>query len=112
MTCFTDRVSIHQIHEANGVLHGSEKVDQHDFAIFDLLDADLTQVTLTEVEEPAATDSVLSDSLPSIRLALVARETHSLALCRHYRKTLHEFDSPWECRIFTSMPEALTWAEA
>lgn len=53
-------ITIDEIHEANGLIHGHEEFDSHKYQIINLLDADFSTINQSESIEPAATDLVMS----------------------------------------------------
>ncbi len=105
-------LNIQDIHEANGVLHGHARFDEHSYQIWNLLNADMSQITKKEMNEPVATDHIAEKSVPRMKVALVVQDDYAVTLCEFYRKQIGEFDSKWECRVFDSMDDALEWAES
>ena len=110
--CFDGSISIQDINGANAALYGSAEFDQHSYTIWDFLDADLSQISMEEVDEPAATDWASGISIPRMRVALVVLENHAVNLCLHYKKMIHELESGWECQLFDSMDDARRWVDS
>ena len=105
-------MNIQDINDANGKLYGSAEFDWHTYQIWDFLDADLSQITEKDVDEPAATDWASGLSVPMIKVALVVRDDHAVKLCEHYKKKIRELGSEWECQLFDSMDDAHEWVDS
>ncbi len=105
-------LSIQEINEANGLLHGHARFDEHTYQIWNYENADLSQITEDEMVEPAATDWAATISVPKMKVALVVRDDHAVKLCEHYIERSKEYTSKWECQLFDSMDDALEWVES
>lgn len=105
-------LNIQEINEANGVLHGHESFDKHRYQIWNLLNADMSQITEEEMNEPAATDLAAGLSVFKMKVALVVRDNYAVKLCENYRNVVRELGSNWECQIFNSMNDAQKWIES
>ena len=105
-------ISIKDINDLNATLYGSPEFDHHNYQIWDFLNADLSQISVEEVDEPAAMDSASEQSVPKMRVACVVLENHAVNLCLHYKKMIHELGSKWECQLFDSMEDARRWVES
>ncbi len=101
--------NMQDIHDANGVLHGHARFSGHTYQIWNLLKADMSQITEAEMIEPAATDLAAEMSVPKMKVALVVRGDYAVKLCESYRESIGEFDSMWKCQLFDSMDDALEW---
>ncbi len=102
-------LSIKDIHEVNGVLHGHARFDEHTYQIWNLVNADMSQITEDDMHEPAATDRVAEISVPKMKVALVVRDDYAVKLCEFYRKQIEEQGSKWKCCLFDSMDDAQEW---
>ena len=67
-------ISIDEINEANGQIHGHEEFDSHKYQIIDLLNADFSEILLTKAKQPGATDSAASKTKGNIKVALLVEE--------------------------------------
>ncbi len=105
----SDSFNMLDIHEANGILHGHARFDEHTYQIWNLLNADMSQITEDEMNEPAATDCAAEKSVPKMKVALVVRDAYAVKLCEFYKKTIAKFGSKWECQLFDSMNDAQDW---
>ena len=103
-------ITIDEIHEANGLLHGHEEFDSHKYQIINLLDADFSTISQSKSIEPAATDLVASKTKSNIKVALVVREAKAVNFCRLYISKSKQFDSPWSFKIFLDLESALEWS--
>ena len=103
-------ISIDEIHEANGLIHGHEDFDAHKYQIINLLDADFSTINQNKSVEPAATDLVASKTRPNIKVALVVREAKAVNFCKLYILESKQDDSPWDFEIFSELEGALQWA--
>ena len=105
-------VTIDEINEVNGAVHGHSQFDAHRFQVVNLLEADFSQISYERSEEPAATDFVASQALGRVRVALVARDGAAVRFCRLYIEESKEFGSPWEFEVFEDQEAAVEWATA
>jgi hypothetical protein len=103
---------IGELQEANGILHGHEGFDRHTYQIWDLLNADMSTISEEDMLEPSAMDDVASMSTPRMKIALVVNDDYAVKLCESYSKSIGEFNSKWECRLFDSMGDARQWARS
>ncbi len=101
--------TMQDLHKANGALHGHERFEKHTYQIWNLLNADLSQITEEEMIEPAATDHAAELSVPKMKVALIVRDAHAAKLCESYRENIAEFGTMWKCQLFDSMNEAQEW---
>ncbi len=101
--------TMQDIHDANGVLHGHPRFSEHTYQIWNLLKADMSQITENYMIEPAATDLAAEMSTPKMKIALTVRDDYAVKLCESYRKSIGELGSMWECQCFDSMNDALEW---
>ena len=90
------QITIEEIHEANGLIHGHEEFDSHKYQIINLLDADFTTISKNKSNEPAATDLAASKTRPNVNVALVARETNAINFCKRYISESKQRGSQWD----------------
>ena len=102
-------ITIDEIHEANGLIHGHEEFDSHKYQIVNLLDADFSTISQRKSKEPAATDLVASKTRSNIKVALVAREANAISFCKLYISESKQRSSPWDFQIFSDLEAALEW---
>ncbi len=105
-------LSIDEINEANGILHGDARLDNHKYSIWNFLEADLSQLTESDLLRPAATDGAASISIPRMKVAIVAVDSHAVKVLGHYVQYAIQVTTWWDFGIFNSMQEALHWAES
>jgi hypothetical protein len=103
-------ITIDEIHEANGLIHGHEEFDSHKYQIINLLDADFSTINQSESIEPAATDLVASKIQPNVKVALVVREANAINFCKLYISESKRHASPWDIKIFSDLEGALEWS--
>lgn len=103
-------ITIDEIHEANGLIHGHEEFDSHRYQIINLLDADFSTINQNESKEPAATDLVASRIRSNIKVALVVREALAMNFCTLYISVSKQDGSSWVFEIFSELESALQWA--
>lgn len=106
------KLTIQDIHEANGELHGDKRFDDHRYQVWDFLESDLSSIKMDEMEEPAATDLVASSYAPNVKVAIVVSESYAVELTSHYRATSLEDNSNWECELFKTMNAARKWIDS
>ena len=103
-------ITIDEIHEANGILHGHEEFDSHRYQIINLLDADFSTISQSKSIEPAATDLVASKTKSNVKVALVVRDARAINFCRLYISESKQLGSPWDFEIFSDLEVALEWS--
>ena len=104
-------ITIDEIHEANGLIHGHEEFDSHKYQIINLLEANFSSINLNESIEPAATDLVASRIRSNIKVALVARESKAINFCALYISVSKQDGSSWVFEIFSELENALQWGD-
>jgi len=102
-------ITIDEIHEANGLIHGHEEFDSHKYQVINLLDADFSTISQSKSKEPAITDLVASKTRPNVNVALVARETYAINFCKRYISESKQRGSQWDFEIFSDLIDALEW---
>ena len=102
-------ITIDEIHEANGLIHGHEEFDSHKYQVINLLDADFSTISQSKSKEPAVTDLVASEIRPIVNVALVARETNAINFCKSYISESKQRGSQWGFEIFSDLTAALEW---
>ena len=102
-------LTISELHEANGLIHGHEKFDYHKYQIINLLDADLSTINESKSTELAATDLAASKTQSNIKVALVVREAQAINFCKGYISKSMESGSPWDFELFPELEDALQW---
>ena len=105
-------LSIDEINEANGIVHGDARLDNHKYSIWNFLEADLSQLTESDLLQPAATDGAASISILDMKVAIVAVDSHAVKVLEHYVQYAIQVTTWWEFGIFNSMQDALHWAES
>lgn len=105
----TGMISIGEINESNGVIHGHEKFDSHKYQIVDLLNADFSEMSLTMARQPGATDSAASKTKTNIKVALLVEEEKAIKFCNEYISIAKKMGSNWSFELFTNMELALKW---
>jgi len=103
-------ITIDEIHEANGLIHGHAEFDFHNYQIINLLGADFSEISQRKSVEPAATDLAASKIQSKVNVALVVREAKAVNFCELYILESKQNDSPWNFEIFPELEAALRWA--
>ncbi len=104
-------ITIDEISEANGRIHGHEYFDSHRYQIINLLQADFSEIDQSSSEEPAATDWVASRFQRNVKVAIVVLEDKAVDFCKQYIYESKNIDSPWVFELFADIKDALKWAE-
>ena len=102
-------ITINELHEANGRIHGHEEFDSHKYQIINLLDADFSKISEDKSIQPALTDLSASITRPNVNVAIVARETNSINFCKGYISESQKHGSNWSFEIFPDLKSALEW---
>ncbi len=111
-TCLYGVITIEELEEANGKLHGDARFDNHKYQIWNLLEADFGSITEEEIELVAATDMASSISVPQMKVAIFAVDHHTLKIVNHYIKWSLELNPSWHFKVCTNIEEAEKWAKA
>jgi len=104
-------VTISELHEANGCIHGHKNFDSQAYQIINLLDADFSKISEKKSIEPALTDLSASKTRPNVKVALIAKEINSINFCKGYIFESQKHDSKWEFKIFSDLQSALEWCD-
>ncbi|MHC4874093.1 MAG: hypothetical protein ACYTFY_19765 [Planctomycetota bacterium] len=107
----TGLVTVGEINEVNGLIHGHEMFDEHRFQVIDLLGADFSQVDLTQANEPGIIDSVASKTNSKVKVAIVATDEQTIKFCKGYINSAIQSGIEWIFKMFTDMDSALQWVD-
>ena len=64
----------------------------------------------SDLFQPAATDGAASISIPRMKVAIVAVDSHAVKVLGHYVQYAIQVTTRWEFGIFNSMQDAMHWA--
>ena len=103
------RITIDELHEANGRIHGHKEFDSHKYQIINLLDADFSKISEDKSIEPALTDLIASKTRTNVNVALVVKEANSINFCKSYILESQKHGSKWDFEIFSDLKSALEW---
>jgi len=106
----TGLMSLEEIDVSNAIILGSEHFDDHRYQIINLLDADFSNIKLTQAKKTGAMDFSGSNSRPYVRVALVVNDEIANNFCKEYIETTKHLGSTWDFEIFNSMDSAQVWA--
>jgi len=104
-------ITIHEINEANGRIHGHSRFDAHNFQIIDVREADFSSIDPARADLPGAIDSVASRTRRNVKVAVLAAEPKAVEFCQRYADTAKRYGSPWSFRLFPDLDSALNWLE-
>ena len=107
----TGIITIQEINESNGLIHGHPEFDSHRYQIVDLLEADFSEILLANANQPGATDWAASKTASNIQVAMVVEETNAKAFCEEYISTTKQLGSDWEFGLFPSREQARKWLD-
>lgn len=105
-------ITIDEINEANGLIHGHEEFDSHEYQIINLLNSDFSSIIQSKHKEPAATDLAASKTRSNVKVAFVAHETKAINFCNLYISESKRCGSPWDFEIFSNLESTLEWVGA
>lgn len=108
---FKGNVTIEELNEANGKIHGHAKFDYHRYQIIDLLEANLSSVTKEDAKEPAATDAIASLRKWNVKVVLVAIKSDAVKAAKNYVERAQRLAPTWKFEIFSNFEDALRWAK-
>ena len=103
-------ISIEEINEVNGRIHGHEEFDSHKCQIIDLRDADFSQVPKKEAEQPGAIDYAASITQQNVSVAIITKDQTAIDFCEEYIATSKLLGSSWSFEIFPDLNAAMKWA--
>jgi hypothetical protein len=110
---FYGELDIHEINDANGILHGDARFDELKYSIWNFLEADMQKIEMTQIEEPAAIDYAASMSVHRMKVALITQDLSvSAEKCTRYIEESKKFGSPWEIRVFNCLEDADAWGNS
>lgn len=104
-------ITIDEINEANGFIHGHENFDSHRYQIIHLLDADFSEIIQDTSEEPAGMDCAGSLTHKKVNVAFVVQEPNAVDYCKQYISHSKDMRSPWGFELFADMKDALKWTD-
>lgn len=107
---FDGLTTLDDINDANGKLQGLENFDRHKYQIWNLLNADLSTITTTEIKEPAAYDWAASLAVPNVKATMVGTEQAVIELWDAYVEQSKKMGSPWNFERFSNFSDALKWS--
>ena len=108
---FKGKVTVEELNEANGKIHGHAGFDYHRYQIIDLLEADLSSVTEDDTKEPAAIDAIASLRKWNVKVALVVLQNDTLKTVNTYVEQARPLTPTWKFQIFSTFEDALRWAK-
>lgn len=106
---FEGSITINEINEANGKLHGHKNFDSHKYHIINLLGVDLSSITEKEALIPAAMDWVASQTRSNIKVAILAEGIHEESLYLAYILQSRKMGTSWEFELFSNIKDAREW---
>lgn len=105
----TGTVSIEEINEVNGLIHGHPDFDTHRYQIVDLLAADFSEILTSTAKQPGATDWAASKTVSRVKVAILVEEPDAREFCQEYVSTAQQMGSDWEFALFPCRDEARQW---
>lgn len=102
--------SMQDIIDANGALHCYIKYSEHTYQIWNVLNAELAQITEGEMDEAVVMEGTSEILAPNMKIALVVRVDDSVKLCEAYRMKIEQYSSKWKCQLFETVDDAEGWA--
>ena len=109
---FKGNITIEELNNANGRIHGHVNFDFHRYQIIDFLSADISSITSNQAKEPAAMDAVACLTLWRVKVAFVAVENKTLSVINDYIAEVRQLIPRWEFDIFSTCEDALRWAKS
>ena len=108
---FEGDITIDEINLANGEVHGHENFDVHRYQVINLLEANLVAVTEDDVLIPAAINYVASKTRKNVKMAIVANQSYTVTLAKHFVSSAGDMSLPWQVKVFSELESALKWAK-
>lgn len=105
----TGVITIEEINESNGLIHGHPEFDFHRYQVVHLLGADFSEIELTKANQPGATDSAASITKRNVKVALIVQEAKARQFCRDYINTAKRFGASWDFQLFDNVEAAQAW---
>lgn len=105
-------VSIEDINDSTGVLHGDPRIEKCHYTIWDFCSVKNFSVLMDETIEPAAINMVASRYIFKIKIALVTDNPLIVDACKQYIEQGREFIPRWDFEVFSKMEDAHIWAKS
>lgn len=106
---FEGVISGKELEWVNSKIYEHPEFDSHRYQVIDLLDADMSALSEDDTESIAASDFGGSLSRGEVKVALVASNKTTIALCEQYKKVTESLSSTWQVRIFSDFKQANSW---
>ncbi len=88
-------------------INNSPRFDDIHYIIFDMLEMNSPDYTVSDTERFAYMDRAGAISNPNIRMAIVCVDEGALAMSSFYQSETK--DSPWQVELFQSLEDAREW---
>lgn len=108
---FKGVLSLSELEGVTAGLHADKRLKGHSFGVLDFSDADLSEISSTDIRHPAALDKAVAMHVPYLRVGFVSGKRGTVELCKAYIESSKKFGSTWEYKIFGHLDEAINWGE-
>lgn len=108
----TGVIAVNELDDVSALLYQDPRFEACRYQLFDLSDAELSQVSLANMRNTAELDQAASLKFPFLRLAIVSQKASSEALLFHYKLAAEVLGIKWEIKSFARKDQALEWAQS
>ena len=109
VTVFHGIVDILEVLEADRCFYNDSRSDAAEYQITDFTQGELGEVDESLIGKIAALDFGASQSIPNLKVALIATDPYVKELCKKYIELSQDIQSSWEFKIFEDMDTARSW---
>jgi hypothetical protein len=109
---FSGDISEGDLTSATDTLYHDPRSDLVREVIWDFSGIDNFEISPTQVEVIAASDTAASSYMRSMKAAFVICHPELIELAKNYIATMERLGSPWQNRLFASEEDARRWLSA
>ncbi|UZE96396.1 TroA family protein [Alkalimarinus alittae] len=104
-------LDINEINRAGAALYSDPRFRQCKYQLFDFLEADMSSLSLEDIDGMAAKDVFASITIHNPSIALVTNNPIHTVLIEHYIKVSEQLGITWGAKAFSSRKEAEEWCK-
>ena len=103
-------VNLADITRCNDEMYADPRLDNAQYQIWDFTGVESVTMDLDEAKVPAVIDRGANVSIPSLKIALVAKADELVELCNQYVETSKQMHSSWDFYVCDKLEDARKWA--
>jgi len=98
-----------EIENAHFTLNGDERFYDCRSLILDISKCTMDRVSVDDLIRVIGTDLGASESIQSLRVAMIAVDPQNIEKATRYINKCRAFNYPWKFKLFNAMDDALAW---